>query len=232
MCLLKVKEEPDLSVPARVREVRRVRGYSTSPPRSARYSSTRIIEERRPSGYNMTQPDPSPLPPPASSVYADLPPAPPAPPPAPGASYSSTRIEAKRSSRAPSVQSRTRSHYVEVEHESDSSSSSSSSSSDGLRSRTTKPHRTSNTHKSSKSQTAAPSEYSEHEREIRRERRYSKPRGEYETYRYVNAPPDYGRSSSRRVDYGDPRASQSSYRERERVVMDDEFGRRRREYRP
>lgn len=192
MCLFNVKEEPDYSVPARVTNFRRDRTYSSDRPRSARYSSTRIIEERRPSGYTLPPPGPpAPLPPPARNAHfssTDIevkqsqsrrsfsrP---------PSVHQSTTAVETKRTSRAPSVRSRTRTHYVEVDHDT-SSSSSSSSSSDDLRSRTT--HKTSNTrksgttHKSSKTRTTAPaSEYSIHEKEIRRERTYARPRDGYD----------------------------------------------------
>ena len=239
MCILSPREERiDYPIPARVKKVKRLSTYSPSPPRSARYSSPHIIEERRPSGYALPPPDLPSLPPPAPSVY----PEPPAPPPAPSTHHSSTNVESRRSqsrtaSRAPSVQTRTRSHFVEVQHDDESSTSSSSSeSSDDLRSRTT--HKTTNTEttsrtrQTSKSQSTAPAtEYSEHEREFRRERTYSRP-SDYETYRYVNAPFESRRSISRRGEFDEPRASRGSFRrERERVVIEDDYGRQRRDYR-
>lgn len=67
-----------------------------------------------------------------------------------------------------------------------------------------------------------------HEREYRRERGFSSPRRpEYETYRYVEAP--VRRSGSKGGYYEGPRASRDSYR-RERMVVEDDYGRRRREY--
>ena len=231
MCLLSVKEEPDYSVPARVRSVRKSRTYSPPRPSSARYSRTRIVEERKPSG--------PPLPPPAPSTYPDYP-EPPAPPSPPSGNYNPDRVESRRSRNvaySPNIQvQQSRSHYVEVEHDTSSNSSSSSSSNDDLRSRTTR--KTSNTRKtgtirpSSKPKTTAPpSEYSIHEREVRRERRVSKPREDYQTSGYVNAPPpDYRGSSSR---FDERRASRGSgYRpSRETVVIEDDFSKRRREYR-
>lgn len=222
MCLLKVKDEPDYSVPARVRTVRKSRTYTPSPPR--RYSSTRIFEERRP---------------PPPSVHLEPPPTLPDSPPPPSAHHSVSRVASRRTSRAPSVH---RSHYVEVEHDTSSSSSSSSSSSDDVRSRTThktaKTHKSSHTHRSSKSKataTAPPpapaSEYSIHEKELKRERAYSRPKEEYETYRYVNAPPDVSRSRSRRDYHDDPRASRGSYARDTRIMIEDDYGRRQVEYR-
>ncbi|KAK3053101.1 hypothetical protein LTR09_005727 [Extremus antarcticus] len=205
MCLLKVKDEPDYSVPARVREVKRTRHYSQSPPRASYVSKTRVVEERKRSSYDA--------------------PAPPPPPPAQSTHTSVSRTETRRSE-APSppqlhdvtvIETRTpRADYVEVHH--DDSSDASVSSSDDVRSRTKhKTSRTSHTQKSSKSRTAAPaSEYSIHEKEqeIRRERAESRPRGEYETYQYVNAPPNAGRSREGRESRGyyDPRASSGSHR--------------------
>jgi hypothetical protein len=87
---------------------------------------------------------------------------------------------------------------------------------------------------------ATHSDYVVHEREVRRERRdYSPARSErsptYETFRYIDPPeqryaaPRRERSRSRdRRSYAD----EGSYREtRERVLIVDDDGRRRREYR-
>jgi hypothetical protein len=206
MCLMSVREEEDYTVPARYKRVTRVRRYEEPPPRVERSSYYR--EERR-----AAEPVPT---------IIEPPPAPPAIPPPPSA-HSSTHItETRRTSRAPtarapSVRSTTRSHYVEVESE---GTSSSSSSSEDVRSQTTR--------KTSKSTAPPPpaSEYSVHEREheVRRERGYSRPRGdEYETYRYVNAP-------TRRSEEG--RGGREGYRrERERIVIEDGYGRRQRDYR-
>jgi hypothetical protein len=207
MCLLKVKEERDDYAP-RVRRVKRVSTYST-PPRSSYYTNTRVAEERQPSDYG---PPPPLSPPPVEETYhreshteirqSEYPPSPPS-------VHTTTKTH---TSRAPS---QTRTHYVEVNHESESEDDSATSIGDDIRSRTThKTSKTSNTHRSSRSRTTAPttapSEYSIHEREkeIRRERGYSnsRPRPEYETYQYVNAP---GSGQSRR--YDDPRASMGSY---------------------
>lgn len=218
MCFVSVKEEEDYSVPARrVRRVRRER--TPSPRRSARFSRT-IVEERRPSSRaSFAAPPPPPPPAPPSTIV-------PPPQPAPASSVRS--------------RSRTNSHYVEV---APSSSSSSSSSSDDLRSRVTKKsHRTS----------APGSEYHIREKEYRRSRGYSQPRQpEYETFRYVDAPSSGresrgggGRDRSLSVHvrdsggprssyHDDPGASKQSYgRQRERIEVDDGYGRRRREYRP
>ena len=230
------------SEPVRVKQVRRIRrSYSPEPVRTARYSKTRIVEERRPSSYNIPPPDSIPLPPPPPSAY-----------------HSSTKIETKRTSRpasarqstvvveterpqsrhtsrAPSGRSPTQASYVEVTQAPESSSSSSTSSRGDVRSQSTR--RTSNTHKSattrksSVSKSTAPvSEYSEHEKEFRRERTYSsgRPRDEYQTYQYVPAPPDL----SRRNDYDDRRASRGSYGNRSsRLLIEDERHVRQREYR-
>lgn len=216
MCLMNVREE-EAPIPARVRHVRRVIRRSPSPPRrDVRITRQSIIEERKPS--------------------------PPPPPPPQPEERSTTTIhtEQRHVSRPPSAapsKSRppsaapsrsTQTHFVEVDH--DSSSSSSSSSEEDVRSRTT---RKSSRSKSSraKSRTEPPaSEYSVHEREYRRERGYSSPppKPEWETYRYVEAPKN--RSGSRSGYYEGPRASRDSFR-RERMVIEDDYGRRRREYR-
>lgn len=244
MCLMKVKEEPDYSVPARVRTYKRTSRRYSSPPRYYtdaeysrrisrqyepaytdrrydRYSSTRVVEERKPSAVAL----PPPADPPAPSVHTSPPPPATVPPP-PSTHHSHSKLEtatsvSRQPSRAPSTRTGTRTHFVEVEHDADSGTSSSSSSAaslDDLRSRTTHKtnhtRNTSHTNKShrtsvSSSHRPAPSEYSIHEREkeIRRERVSSRPRDQYETYRYVNAPqPDDGygpppsqrRSGSRR----------------------------------
>lgn len=242
MCLMKVKEEPDYSVPARVRTYKRTSRRYSSPPRFytdneysrrvsrtyepahddrryERYSSSRVIEERKPSTAALKPPPPAD--PPAPSVHTSPPPPPSIPPP-PSTHHSNTKLEtatsvSRQPSRAPSTGTGTRTHFVEVEHDADSGTSSSSSSStslDDLRSRTThKTNHTRNTshtnksHRTSVSSSHRPpaSEYSIHEREkeIRRERAYSRPRDQYETYRYVNAPqPDDG--------YGPPAPSRRS----------------------
>jgi len=215
MCLLNVKEEQDFSVPARYKKVTRVRRYSPppSPPRSIRYSRSAYIEERRPPHHS--------LPPPSkpTTVVEPPPPPPPSLPPAPSV-HSPTNVESirsRRTSRAPSVRTTARSHYVEVEPEPDDDSSSASSSSEDVRSRTTSHTRKSSHSKAPTAVTSARSEYSVHEREreFRRERGYSRPRDEYETYRYVNAPPDARRSTSRAGTH-DPRSGRET-----RVVIQD-----------
>lgn len=220
MCLIKVKEEDDYSVPARV--VRRERRRSPPSPRtSARVSH---IEPRRQSierTYVIQAPPPPPviMEPPHYVPSVARPRSPPSPPRAP----------------SPEPTHRTQSHYVEV---SPGSVSSLSSSDNDVRSKTT-----------SKSRRTAPgSEYHLREREYRRERGPSPPRDEgYDHYRYVRAPPEresydrgtYGRDTSR--DRGtslgprgsfvdDPRASRTSYR-RERVIIEENDGRRTKEYR-
>lgn len=183
MCLMRVKEEEDYSAPARYKRVSRTRRYSPSPPRHTERTYRRSY---------VPPPQPAPLPPPV--VVEPPPPQPmPAPPPPQSVRPSSRHTSRAPSVRAPSRHSVTRSHYVEVENGSDTSSSSSSSS--DHRSRATS-HRTRKTARSSKPPPPA-SEYSMHEREreVRRSRGYSRPRDEYETYRYVDAPRQYGRSS-------------------------------------
>ena len=217
MCLMKVKEEPDYSVPARVRTYKRSSRRYSSPPRYydreptrsqydrgyARYSSSRVVEERKPSASVLPPPvePPAPLPPPAPSSHSS-------PPPPPSAHHTTHRSASRHTSRAPSAHTATRTHYVEVEHDDALSDTSSASSHNDVRSRAT--HKTARTHKthrtSASSHRPPPSDYMsvhEREKETRRERAYSKPRGpEYETFRYVNAPPDDG--------YG-PRRSQGGY---------------------
>lgn len=230
-------------MPARVRSYKRTSRRYSSPPRYYtdakytrrisrqyepaysdrrydRYSSSRVVEERKPSAATLAPPADPPAAPPAPSMHTSPPPPPTVPPP-PSTHHSNTRLETSTSvsrqpSRTPSTRTGTRTHFVEVEHDADSgtsSSSSSTSSLDDLRSKTT--HKTSHTrntshtnksHRTSVSSSHKPpaSEYSFHEREkeIRRERGYSRPRDQFETYRYVNAPPQpddgYGPPDSRR----------------------------------
>lgn len=212
MCLIKVKEEQDYTVPARV-----VRRREMSPPRR---STTRIIlNERTPSPetstYVVTAPEPSVA---ASEHRSEKPSRAPSLPPPPASTRGSTH---------------THSNFVRVEEDAESSSSSS----EDVRSKSSKSQKSRHTRKTSGSN--APSEYDIKEREYRRERRFSPPdriqeqrsRDEFDTYRYINAPRD--RSENRRISYGDePRTSSASYRrERERVVVVENDGRSRREYR-
>lgn len=201
MCLMSVREE-EAPIPARVVRTRRVVRRSPSPPRrEVRITRQSFVEERRPS-----------------------PPSPPRPEPEPAVS-TTIRTEQTRVSRPPSVvpsaapsRSAPPTHFVEVDHDS-------SSSEEDVRSRTT--WKSSRSKSSvSKPRTEAPaseapaSEYSIHEREIRRERGYSHPRPkpEYETYRYVEAPKN--RSGSRSGYHEGPRASRDSFR------REDDYGRR------
>lgn len=222
MCLLNVKEEEDYSVPARYKRVSRVRRYSPppSPPRSARVSRTHYVEERRISA-------PAPLPPPTIIMP---PPAPPSVAPPPSV-RETVRSRSRHTSRAPSVRapsvrapsvrapSVTRSHYVEVDED---TTSSSSSSSEDVRSRATSHHsrKTSRSHKSAPPPPASEYSIHEREREIRRSRGYSKPRNDFETYRYIEAPP------GRRSENYEPRESRDSVRRETRVVVEDGHGRR------
>ncbi|TKA77602.1 hypothetical protein B0A55_03128 [Friedmanniomyces simplex] len=201
MCLFKVKEEEEVYPTARVKRVTRVRRYSPPPPERLEQRTSYYHEERR----------------------APPPPAPPSTVPPPPSTHRAETVRSRRTSRAPSVRSTTRSHYVEVENEDDdspSSSPSSSSSSEDIRSRATS-HQT---RKTAKSVAPPASEYSIHEREkeIRRERGYAKPREEFETYRYVNAPPGAAGAGGPKEGYR---------RERERIVIEDGYGRRDRDYR-
>ncbi|THW06390.1 hypothetical protein D6D24_09953 [Aureobasidium pullulans] len=228
MCLVSVKEDhDDYEVPARV--VRRDR--RRSPPRTTRVSRAYYEEQPRPT-YVIQQP---PQPPP---VIAYAPPFeqhdhhdhhshydPPPPPPAPPSERHSHagRSHAGTSHAGP--------QYVEVSPASRSSSSSSSSSSDGGRSKTTSRSRA----------TGARSEYHMREKEYLHERR--SPHGppghkdEYETYRYVQPPGNASRPRGsgnldpRSSQIEDPRASRSSYNKREKIVVEDGFGGRTREYR-
>ena len=199
----------------RYKKVTRVsRRYSPSPPRTARMSRTHVIEELR-----QSSPAPPSSPPPAPRAPTII-----APPSVRAETVVSRRTSrAPPTARAPSVRSTTRSHYVEVEEE--SASSVSSSDHDDVRSWTT-----AHTRKSSRSKTAAKAEteysFHEREREVRREKVPSRP--EFETYRYVNAPPDARRRSGSRTGNLDQSVSREEYRRvRERVVVDDD-GRSRR----
>ena len=223
MCLLRVKEEQYNSEPVRVKHVRQVRRSYTPPAvQTARYSNTKVVEEQRSSTYDIPPPAPAPSNP---SVH-----------------YSSTK-ETRRTSRVPSVhqsvtviepiQSRD-TPYVEVIHDAASESSRSYSPPEDVRSqstrRTSNPPKSTTTRRSSASKTTAPaSMYSEHEKEIRRERIYSsgRPSGDYEARRYGDAPMEYGR----RRDYDGRRMSRESYGHRSsRVTIEDERSRRQREY--
>jgi hypothetical protein len=193
MCLLSVREE-EAPVPARVVRTRRVIRRSPSPPpREVRITRQSYVEERRPSPPSPPRPEPEP---PVSTTIR-----------------TEQRIEQRRVSPPPSVApSRSApTHFVEVDHDS-------SSSEEDVRSRTT---RKSSRSKSSRSKprTEAPvSEYSMHERETRRERDYSAPKPEYETYRYVEAPKN--RSGSRSGYHEGSRVSRDSFR------REDDYGRR------
>lgn len=204
MCLIRVKEEDDYSVPARVvhRERRR------SPPRTTRVSRTYYEEPARSQDRTYVIQQPPPPPPvityqvPHGHDHYHHSPAP--PPPQPASSSHHTVPQ-----------------FVEVSPATNSSSSSSSSSSsDGRRSK-----------KTSHSKTTGPrSEYHMHEKEYLREhhhphRSYEYPPNQerYDTYRYVEP----GRSTSRHrsgnfeprsSQYDDPHASRSSYNKKEQIV--------------
>jgi len=227
-------------VPARYKRVTRTRTrrYSPSPPRYERVSrSTRYVEERRPSHHSIPPPAPAPsLPPP--TIVEPPPPSVHSPPPPPETVRSRSRVTSRAPSvrapteRAPSHVSVTREHYVEVESEADTSPSSSSSEDVRSKAPSRAPskapsHATSHhTRKTSRSVKAPETIYSEHEREreIRRERRASRP--EYETYRYIDAPRDYGHSKSRAGSGNyEPSESRDSVRRETRVVVDDGYGR-------
>ena len=249
MCWVSVKEEDDYSVPSRPVKASRRREYSPRRPVRVEY-----IDERQPS-------------PRVSAAYVvSAPPAPSynpiiiAPEPAPSVSHHSRAptvvAEGVHGSAAKSVHSGTvksvkednRTQMVEVEEE--TSASDSESSATGTRSKSGK-SRYSHSHapsrhseaksKASRAASNAPkSEYDIIDREYRRERAFASPeRGQYDTYRYIEAPPPPPdrsrdrRSSAPRSSYGDdPRASATSYRrERERIVIQDEDGRSHREYR-
>lgn len=223
MCLVRVpkdEEEDDYYVaPRRVRRERRV--SPPSPRHSARIS---YLEPRRRSierTYIIAQPAPPAVQEPEPYHFSN----PPTPPPVPEL--------------VPETSTRREPQLVEVIR--DDASSSGSSSHDDVRSR-----KTSKSHK-----TESRSEHFVREKEFRKERRYSPPQPEpYDTYRYVQAPPpprDHsrggyaGREPSRNrgnslgvrsPSIDDPRGSRASYRrERERVIVVDDEGRRTREYR-
>lgn len=180
MCLVSVREEEDLIVPARrvkeVRQVRRVREFSPPPPPlTRRVSRTTIIRESAPS-------------PPRTEIRQ------PSRPPSIAPSHAPTRASHR---------------YVQVDHEASSSSSSSSSEED-VRSQVTR--KTTKSHHSRAPSVPVPpsvrsaprTEYSMHENEREFRREVSRPRGpDYETYRYVNAPP----SERPRSEFRDSRLS-------------------------
>lgn len=86
--------------------------------------------------------------------------------------------------------------------------------------------------RSSYSSSPSRSEYIVHEREIRRERDYSPDSPRYESFRYVEPPPEEHHYHDH-VRYSRHERSRSRSRDgRERVLIVDDDGRRRREYRP
>ncbi|KAF2280820.1 uncharacterized protein EI97DRAFT_454063 [Westerdykella ornata] len=213
MCLVKVRQEEDVVVPYRT--VVRTRSRSPHHRTSRRVSRVSVVRESRPASSSYVNvvrppsssyvavPTPKPLAIPAPQpVPVFVQPSPPPTPPPPPSHHHHHHTTA---------------HYVHVSPRSSISSS---------------PSR---------------SDYVMHEREYRRERErrdYSPDSPRHEHYRYVRAPPSEsdhyerftlrersrsrGRSQSRDYAY-DPR---DSYREtRERVVIVDGDGRRRREYR-
>jgi hypothetical protein len=193
MCLMSVREE-EAPVPARVVRTRRVIRRSPSPPpREVRITRQSFVEERRPSPPSPPRPEPEP---PVSTTIR-----------------TEQRTEQRRVSRPPSVApSRSApTHFVEVDHDS-------SSSEEDVRSRTTRKSSRSKSSRSKPRTEAPASEYSIHERETRRERGYSAPKPEYETYRYVEAPKN--RSGSRSGYHEGSRVSRDSFR------RDDDYGRR------
>ncbi len=183
MCLVKVREDPDIVVPYRVHHHHR--------PRSPHSHSTRvsrtIIEERPQPRRSVPTPAPLVIPPPQPvPIFVQPPPAPPPPP----------------------------SSHPQHVYVSPASSHTSVSSSDGR------------------------SDYV-YRREVRREREYSPARSSaygdrYETYRYVDPPPESpryyvnGRSRSRSVDRR-RYVEEEPERVRTRIVVEDSG--RRREYR-
>ena len=205
MCLVKVKQEEDVIVPVR----RVVRTRSPSPHRarrsSHRISRTEIIRESRPE----ILPHPHSRPP--SSTYIAVPAAKPpytipAPQPVP------VFVEPTPPPPPPPPSHHHHGHhYVEVS-----------------------PRSSVTSHSPSRS------DYVIHEHEYRRERRdYSPDSPRYETFRYVESGPDdrydnYPRRerSRSRDSRGYGHDARGSYREtRERVLVVDDDGRRRREYR-
>jgi hypothetical protein len=224
---MSVKEE-EAPIPARVTRVRRVSRRYSSPPREIRYTRQSYVEERRPSppmpppAIPTPPPPPPPAPPSLPPPPVEMPPAPAPLPPPPPKSLPPPSVKAP-SVKAPSVKAPSVAPsrgipppaFVEVEHYSDSSSDQ-----EDLRSRTTrKSSKSKSVHSKPRSEAPPPaSEYSFHEREreYRRERGYSQPKQEYETYRYVEAPKT--RSGSRGYHEG-PRASRDSFR------RTDDYGR-------
>jgi hypothetical protein len=196
MCLMSVREE-EAPIPARVVRTRRVVRRSPSPPREVRVTRQSFVEERRPSPPSPTRPEPEPEPRVSTTIRTEQ------------------RTEQRRVSRPPSVApSRSApTHFVEVDHDS-------SSSEEDVRSRTTRKSSRSKSSRSKPRTDPPASEYSIHEREVRRERGYSNPppKPEYGTYRYVEAPKN--RSGSRSGYHEGSRVSRDSFR------REDDYGRR------
>jgi hypothetical protein len=206
MCLVKVKQEEDVIVP--VRRVVRTRSPSPHRRRSShqRISRTSIVRESRPQSSTY-------LARPPSAPYVAIPapkPGPmiPAPQPVP------VFVQPPPPPPPPPVSHHHGHHFVEVSPRSSYSSS---------------PSR---------------SEYVVHEREYRRERDYSPDSPRYESFRYVESAPEeqhydhlhYSRRERSRSRSRDTRGRgqdpRGSYHEtRERVLIVDDDGRRRREYR-
>lgn len=245
MCFISVKgEEDERRVPARA-----VRRREISPRRSTRQI---IIEERRPSPRASVI-----YVAPASSVHSFHPPPPPEAAPSVHGTHHSAHhsqpptvvAQSVHGGTARSVSERTPGQTIEVEEESSESESGSSAS--GTKSKTSKSRQSHAASKHSASRSRAPSdaksksrapsnaprsEYDiiDREYELRRERTQAP--NEYDTYRYIQAPPGTSRerrSNAPRSSYGeDSRAAGASYRrERERVVIQDGDGRSHREYR-
>jgi len=248
MCFISVKEdEEERRVPARA-----VRRREISPRRPSRQI---IIEERRPSPRASVTYIAA-----APSVHQFHP----APPPESAPSVHDTHhgghhshaptvvAESVHGGTVRSVREQPHSHTIEVEEETSGSESGSSAS--GTRAKTAKSRHSHAPSRHSASRSRAPSdaksrsraptnaarsEYDivDREYEHRRERVHPPHASDpYDTYRYVQAPPNASRerrSNAPRSSYGeDPRASGTSYRrERERIIIQDEDGRSHREYR-
>jgi len=245
MCFVSVKEEEDeRRLPTRV-----IRRRELSPRRSTRQI---IIEERRPSprasvAYIAAAP----------SVHSFHPPPPPEPAPSVHGTHHSAHHSQPPSVAAQSVHGGTArivrqpTHSQTIEVEEESSGSESGSSTSGTKSKTAKSRHSHAPSRHSASRSRAPSdvksrsrapsnaprsEYDIIDREYEHRRERTHPPNPYDTYRYVQAPPDTSRerrSNAPRSSYGeDPRATGASYRrERERIVIQDEDGKSHREYR-
>lgn len=235
MCFISVKEEED----ERRGTARAVRRRQILPRHSTRQI---IIKERRS----------APRAPviyvgPASSIHSIHPPPPPELAPSVHGTHHSAHqsqpptviAQSVHGGTARSVSEHADSKTIEVEEEGSESESGSSAS--GTKSKTSKSRHSHAPSQHSASRSRAPSnaprsEYDIIDREYEHRRERIHPPNPYDTYRYVQAPPDTSRDRKGTVprsSYGEePRMTGASYRrERERIVIQDQDGRIPRGYR-